>query len=68
MSDAQFQPIDYLMAHDVVRSMGENLAIHFQVNADKMDYVKAKDHFNRRQAILLVQRMLLDEGERIMTP
>ena len=59
-TDGQFNPIHYLMAHDVIRSMGENLAIQFQLEASTMDYETAKKHFNKRQAILLVQRLLLE--------
>jgi hypothetical protein len=66
MSDEQFSPMHYIAAHDVCRSLSENLAIHFQVIAEEATREQAVENFTKRQALMLVCKMLLDEGERVM--
>lgn len=65
MSDPAFTPQHYLLAHDVVRSLGENLAIQFQIEGEAWDRDTMQKHVNLRAAIAKVQSLLLDEGERI---
>lgn len=64
-SDRQFSPADYLLAFDVVRALSLDLEIHFQMIVDTATREQAVENFTKRQALALVQRLLLEEGERI---
>ncbi len=66
--DPIFPPEAYIMAHDIVRGLGENLAIQFQVEGMQWDRDTMQKHMNKRAAIITVQKLLLDEGERILKP
>lgn len=64
MNDPIYPPEAYLMAYDVVRHIGENFAIQFQLEGMQWDRETAQKHMNIRAAIIKVQQLLLDEGER----
>lgn len=63
--DSAFPPEAYLLAHDVVRHIGQNYAIQYQVDNENMSQDAAKRHFNDRAAILRVQQLLIEAGERV---
>jgi len=64
MNDPIYPPEAYVMAHDIVRHIGENFAIQFQMEGLEWDRDKMQRHMNIRAAIIKVQQLLLDEGER----
>lgn len=64
MSDPVYPPEAYILAHDVVRHIGENFAIQFQIEGLNWDRETAQKHINLRAAIIKVQQLIIDEGER----
>lgn len=64
MSDPTYPPEAYIMAHDVVRHIGQNYAIQFQTEGLQWDRETMQKHINIRAALIKVQQILLDEGER----
>lgn len=65
MSDqSAFPPEAYLLAHDVVRSIGQNMAIQFQMEGENWDRPTMQKHVNERAALLKAQQLILDAGER----
>lgn len=67
MDDPHFISIHYLMAHDVVDSILQDLAIQFQAEGgERWPREVMQEHINKRGALLLVKGLLLDEGERLL--
>ena len=64
MSDPIYPPEAYIMAHDLVRHIGQNLQIQFQIEGLGWDRETMQKHINTRAALIKVQQLLLDEGER----
>lgn len=64
MSDPTYPPEAFLFAHDLVRSIGENLSIHFQMEGLQWERDKMQRHINDRAAIIRVQQLILDAGEK----
>lgn len=63
MKDPTYGPDAFLIAHDVVRHIGQNLAIQFQIEGDTWDRETMQKHVNSRAAIIHVQNLLLNSGE-----
>lgn len=68
MSDPVFTATDFLRAHDVVRSISEDMAIEFQINGTSWTRDQMQKHVNERGALIYVANRLLDEGERLLKP
>lgn len=63
MSDPIYQFQDYIFTHDLVRSIGQNLAIQFQMEGENWDRATMQKHVNDRAALIRVQQMLMDAAE-----
>lgn len=66
MSDPTPTPQDFLNAESVVNHVANNLEIQFQTEGDNFDRPTMQAHVNKRAALLLTKKLLLDEGERIL--
>lgn len=64
--DPTFPPEAYMLASDVVRSIGQNLAIQYQTEGETWDRDAMQKHMKSRAAILHVAGLLLDEAGRVM--
>lgn len=60
------QPADFLHAHDVCKHITKNMEIAFQTDGDTWNRDRAVVHFKKREALLIVQNLLLDEGDRAL--
>jgi hypothetical protein len=67
-ADPTPQPADFLHAHDVCRWLTKNMEIHFQTDGETWNRDRAVLHFKKREALLIVQKALLDAGERGFPP
>lgn len=65
MSDPTFQADHYLLAEHIVDSLLQNLAIEFQVTGEQLTRDQMQAHVNKRAALILTKRLLLDEAERV---
>lgn len=63
-ADPTPQPADFLHAHDVCRYCLKNMEIQFQIDGTEWNRDRAVLHFKKREALLIVQNLLLDAGER----
>jgi hypothetical protein len=54
------------MAHDIVTSLEKDLAIHFQMEGSTWDRDTMQKHVNDRAALLRVENLLLDAGDRLL--
>ena len=66
MKQSQYCPQDFLNAELLCDYLLQNRAIQFQATGHEMGRDKADRHFKERQALLIVKKLLLDEGERIL--
>lgn len=66
MPDPVPDPSDFLRAHDVCAWLSNNYKIQFQIEGIEMPREQAVKHFKRREALLIVQTMLLDAMERAL--
>lgn len=66
MPDPAFTPQDFLNAELVVESLARNLEIQFQVEGLNWNREKMQRHVNDRAALIRTQKLLLDEGERLL--
>lgn len=66
MSDPVFTPTDFLNAEIVVSHLAQNLAIQFQIEGENFSREQMQKHANKRAALCMVGKMLLDEGERLL--
>lgn len=57
-------PLDYMRAHDIVRHLQVNLAIHYKAAGDTFTPPQAKQHFADRAALVRTQELLLDAMEK----
>lgn len=57
---------DFLIANDIVRQLQVDLAIEFKTAGETFDHAKMQQHVNDRAALIRVQELLLDAGERIL--
>lgn len=65
MSDTVYPPEAYILAYDLVRHIGQNLAIQFQMEGETWDRETMQKHVNDRCALIRVQQLLLDQGEQV---
>jgi hypothetical protein len=64
MPDPIYKPEAYILAHDIVRHIEQDLAIQFQMDGDKWDRDAMQKHVNERAALIRVSGLILDAGER----
>ena len=64
--DPTFPPAAYLLAHDIVRFISQNMEIECRLHMDNWDRETMQKHVNSRGALIHVQKLLLDEGERLL--
>lgn len=64
MSASKISPQDYLSAETVVGQLAGNYEVAFQLHPDTMTSSEAVKHFTERQALMLVQKLLIDAAAR----
>lgn len=65
MSDQIYTATDLLKAADVLRHIGANLAIEFQLNFGDWSKQKAMENIKKREALLDARQILCDQHEHI---
>jgi hypothetical protein len=65
MPQSRPDPRVFLLAHDVCKFLLQNRAIHFQIDGLNMDRATAQRHFKEREALVIVQTLLLDASEEV---
>lgn len=55
----------FLNAETCVRILSNNMELDFQVNHESWTQPQANTHFKQREALLIVQHLLINEAERI---
>jgi hypothetical protein len=66
MKESTYHPQDFLNAEEICNYLLQNRAIQFQATGAEMDRESAVRHFKEREALIVVKKMLLDEGERAL--
>lgn len=66
MNDPIYPPQAYIMAHDIVRHVAQNLAIQAQLEMDSWDRDTMQKHVNTRSALIKVQGLLMDACEKAL--
>lgn len=66
MSEPSYGLNDFLNAELICDYILKNKAIQFQINGLEMRFIEARQHFNEREAIIIMKKLLLDEAERII--
>lgn len=66
MIPARIGPQDYLNAELVISHLAANYQIEFQRQGHEMSRDEAQQHFRERSALSLVQKLLLDAGEKMI--
>ncbi len=58
-------PINFLNAEQICGYVSKNLEIQFQLEGDDMQKTEAVEHFRKRNALMIVRNLLIDESERV---
>lgn len=67
MSDPVFTFSEYTLAQDVLRSIEQDLAVHFLIQGEDWKRDTMQKHVNDRSALIRAQSLILDQIERVFS-